>query len=241
MGSAWSSPTSAGDESTFEAERAQALTDPRWWFEKKIASMFGALKPRTIMVGLDGAGKSSILYKLAIGETVATVPTVGFNVETIFYQGQEVTVWDVAGQDKTRTLWRHYYQNTGGIIFVVDASDGQRLPDAREALHEMLRDPELRGAVLLVLANKQDLPGARTAAQLYDALDLGTVAAPFHVQACNALTGVGLYPALAWYVAAGAEPSTWKANESTTEAVGSATVAELSNPWERKAAACAKG
>ena len=73
-------------------------------------------------VGLDAAGKTTILYKLKLGEVVTTIPTIGFNVETVEYKNISFTVWDVGGQDKIRPLWRHYYQNTQGIIFVVDST-----------------------------------------------------------------------------------------------------------------------
>jgi small GTP-binding protein len=81
-------------------------------------------------------------------------------------------VWDVGGQDKIRPLWRHYFQNTQGLIFVVDSNDRERVGEAREELTRMLAEEELRDAKLLVFANKQDLPNAMTAAELTDKLDL---------------------------------------------------------------------
>jgi ADP-ribosylation factor protein 1 len=82
----------------------------------------------------------------------------GFNVETVEYKNIQFTVWDVGGQDKIRPLWRHYFQNTQGIIFVVDSNDRERVVEAREELQRMLNEDELRDALLLVFANKQDLP-----------------------------------------------------------------------------------
>jgi len=130
------------------------------------ARMFGKKEMRILMVGLDAAGKTTILYKLKLGEVVTTIPTIGFNVETVEYKNISFTVWDVGGQDKIRPLWRHYYQNTQGIIFVVDSNDKDRLASdkgsgggdessAKEELHRMLAEDELRDAVLLVFANKQ--------------------------------------------------------------------------------------
>jgi ADP-ribosylation factor protein 1 len=81
-----------------------------------------------------------------------------FNVETVEYKNIQFTVWDVGGQDKIRPLWRHYFQNTQGIIFVVDSNDRDRVVEAREELQRMLNEDELRDALLLVFANKQDLP-----------------------------------------------------------------------------------
>lgn len=85
-------------------------------------------------------------------------------METVEYKNISFTVWDVGGQDKIRRLWRHYYQNTQGIIFVVDSNDKERVDEAREELHRMLSEDELRDASLLVFANKQDLPNAMSVA-----------------------------------------------------------------------------
>jgi ADP-ribosylation factor protein 1 len=110
---------------------------------------------RILMVGLDAAGKTTILYKLKLGENVTTIPTIGFNVETVEYKNINFTVWDVGGQDRIRPLWRHYYLNTQALIFVVDCNDRDRVKEARDELHRMLNEDELKDAVLLVFANKQ--------------------------------------------------------------------------------------
>ena len=151
------------------------------------------------MVGLDAAGKTTILYKLKIGEVVTTIPTIGFNVETIEYKNITFTMWDVGGQYKIRLLWRHYYQNTQGIIFVVDWNDKERIEESREELHWMLSDDELKDAWLLVLANKQDLPGALNAAEVTDSLGLHTLKdRKWYVQGTWATTGDGLYEGFDW-------------------------------------------
>ena len=105
--------------------------------------MFGKRDMRILMVGLDAAGKTTILYKLKLGEVVTTIPTIGFNVETVEYKNISFTVWDVGGQDKIRPLWRHYYQNTQGLIFVVDSNDRDRIDAARDELHRMLNEDEV--------------------------------------------------------------------------------------------------
>merc|ERR1719482_1017952 len=114
--------------------------------------MIGNQEMRILMVGLDAAGKTTILYKLKLGEVLTTIPTVGFNVEQVEYKNINFTVWDVGGQDKIRKLWRYYYENTQGLIFVVDSSDRDRIEDAREELTKMLQEDEMRDAVLLVFA-----------------------------------------------------------------------------------------
>lgn len=151
------------------------------------------------MVGLDAAGKTTILYKLKLGEIVTTIPTIGFNVETVELKNISFTVWDVGGQDKIRPLWRHYFQNTQGVIFVVDSNDRERCNEAREELLRMLAEDELRDALLLVIANKQDLPHAMNAAEITDKLGLHSLRhRNWYVQAACATSGQGLYEGLDW-------------------------------------------
>ena len=150
------------------------------------------------MLGLDAAGKTTILYKLKLGEVVSSVPTIGFNVETVEYKKIKFTVWDVGGQDKIRLLWRHYYENTQGLIFVVDSSDRERVELAKEELHKMLGEEELREAALLVFANKQDL-GVMSVAEVTEKLGLHTLRGrDWYIQGTCAMTGDGLYDGLEW-------------------------------------------
>mmetsp|Transcript_7803 Transcript_7803/g.13800 ORF Transcript_7803/g.13800 Transcript_7803/m.13800 type:complete len:182 (-) Transcript_7803:450-995(-) len=168
-------------------------------FSKLFDSLWGKKDMRILMVGLDAAGKTTILYKLKLGEIVTTIPTIGFNVETVEYKNISFTVWDVGGQDKIRPLWRHYFQNTQGIIFVVDSNDRDRIPEARDELHKMLGEEELRNAVLLVFANKQDLPNAASTAELAQALQLPNLRQrSWYIQACCATNGEGLTEGLDW-------------------------------------------
>lgn len=151
------------------------------------------------MVGLDAAGKTTILYKLKLGEIVTTIPTIGFNVESVEYKNISFTVWDVGGQDKIRPLWRHYFQNTQGLIFVVDSNDRERVAEAKDELTKMLQEDELRDAVLLVFANKQDLPNAMTAQQITDSLGLNSMRhKKWYIQQTTATQGTGLYEGLDW-------------------------------------------
>ena len=154
------------------------------------------------MLGLDAAGKTTILYKLHIGEVLSTVPTLGFNVEKVQYKNVMFTVWDVGGQDKIRPLWRHYYQNTQGLIFVVDSNDRDRVGEARDELHRMLNEDELRDAALLVFANKQDLPNAMVVSEITDKLNLSQLRQRhWYIQSTCATSGEGLYEGLDWLAA----------------------------------------
>eukprot|EP00827_Trimyema_finlayi_P000794 TRINITY_DN1227_c0_g1_i1.p3 TRINITY_DN1227_c0_g1~~TRINITY_DN1227_c0_g1_i1.p3 ORF type:complete len:187 (+),score=82.97 TRINITY_DN1227_c0_g1_i1:64-561(+) len=150
-------------------------------------------------LGLDAAGKTTILYKLKLGEVVSSVPTIGFNVETVEYKNIKFTVWDVGGQDKIRLLWRHYFQNTQGLIYVVDSADKERIELAKEELLKMLGEEELRDACLLVFANKQDM-GVMTVPEISERLGLHTLRGgrDWYIQGTCALTGDGLYDGLDW-------------------------------------------
>merc|ERR1712013_181062 len=166
---------------------------------KLLSGLFGKKEMRILMVGLDAAGKTTILYKLKLGEIVTTIPTIGFNVETMEYKNICFTVWDVGGQDKIRPLWRHYFQNTQGLIFVVDSNDRERITEAQEELQKMLQEDELREATLLVFANKQDLPNALSASELTDKLGLHQIRnRSWYIQATCATSGDGLYEGLDW-------------------------------------------
>ncbi|KAB5555949.1 hypothetical protein DKX38_006858 [Salix brachista] len=327
-------------------------------FTKLFSRLFAKREMRILMVGLDAAGKTTILYKLKLGEIVTTIPTIGFNVETVEYKNISFTVWDVGGQDKDfdiiwgdwramilndgellnlnldqasgsgfqskneylfgrlicdsrlslailqalfyvdgspirefknmesigvpfpryqpmriystlwnaddwatrgglvktdwsqapftasytsfnasnacvwingasscdsnnfsppawlsedldstnldklqwiRPLWRHYFQNTQGLIFVVDSNDRDRVVEARDELHRMLNEDELRDAVLLVFANKQDLPNAMNAAEITDKLGLHSLRQRhWYIQSTCATSGEGLYEGLDW-------------------------------------------
>jgi GTPase SAR1 family protein len=80
-------------------------------------------------------------------------------VETVTYKNVKFNVWDVGGQDKIRPLWRHYYTGTQGLVFVVDSQDRERIDEAKQELHRILSDREMKDCLLLIFANKQDLPG----------------------------------------------------------------------------------
>ena len=156
---------------------------------------------RLLILGLDGAGKTTILYKLKM--TIPTdgfnVETVGFNVETIDYNSLSFTVWDIGGQAKIRPLWRHYYQNTHGLIFVLDSNDHGRFNEAKDELMTILEEDELKNAVLLIYANKQDLPDALDKEMITEKLGLNTLEnRSWFIQTSAAITGDGLYEGLQW-------------------------------------------
>ncbi|XVE49245.1 hypothetical protein DITRI_Ditri01bG0067300 [Diplodiscus trichospermus] len=168
----------------------------------RIAKRLGFLPQcrfRILMVGLDGSGKTTILYKLKLGDLLKTKPTIGFNVETIEYKNICFDIWDIGGQSKIRPLWKHYFLNVQGIIFVVESNDRERISEARKELHWSLSDNELTNAPLLVFANKQDLENAMTATEVADKLGLHCLGQrPWYIRSTSAHTGCGLYEGLDW-------------------------------------------
>ena len=110
---------------------------------------------RILMIGLDAAGKTSILHRLKHGKGITTIPTIGLNVETVEHGKIRFTVLDIGGQEKVLPLWQHYYKGVSGLIFVVDSDDKERYREAEFELQRLLREDELKDAKVLVFANKQ--------------------------------------------------------------------------------------
>lgn len=118
--------------------------------------------------GLDNAGKTTILKRLN-GEDIDTIePTLGFNINTLEHRGYTLNFWDVGGQKSLRSYWRNYFESTDGLVWVVDSADKMRLANCKEELNNLLQEERLAGATLLVLANKQDAPGALSSKDIKD-------------------------------------------------------------------------
>jgi ADP-ribosylation factor 1/2 len=163
-----------------------------------IAKLFPK-RTRLAMIGLDTAGKTTLLYKFKLGEVITTLPTIGFNVETVTYKNLNFTVWDIGGQNKIRLLWRHYFHGTQGIVFVVDSTDSERFEEAKNELMKVLQDEELRTAKVLIYANKQDLPRSVSPTVIVEKLGLASLSShQWHLQSASALTGEGIYEGLEW-------------------------------------------
>ncbi|KAL0949911.1 hypothetical protein HGRIS_009939 [Hohenbuehelia grisea] len=157
---------------------------------------------RILMLGLDSAGKTTILYRLHLGEVLSTIPTIGFNVETVEYKNIKFQVWDLGGQSSIRPYWRCYFPNTSAIIYVIDSSDVDRLATSRSELLTMLSEEELKGVPLLVFCNKQDMDNALKPEKISEELGLagGEKTRPWSVRGSCALKGEGLEDGLDWLV-----------------------------------------
>ncbi|XP_066484149.1 uncharacterized protein [Tiliqua scincoides] len=160
---------------------------------------FYGMEARILLLGLDAAGKTTLLYKLKLNETPMTIPTVGFNVETIQpINNITFTMWDVGGQDRIRVLWRYYHANTHGLVFMVDSVDSSRFEEAKFELEALLNSHDLQGVPLVLLVNKQDLPGAWAPMEVAEKMGLRKVYGhKWHVQGCCAVSGEGIPEAMA--------------------------------------------
>ncbi|KAJ6673858.1 ADP-RIBOSYLATION FACTOR 3 [Salix viminalis] len=152
-------------------------------FSRMFSSLLGNQEARILVLGLDNAGKTTILYRLQMGEVVSTIPTIGFNVETVQYNNIKFQVWDLGGQTSIRPYW----------------SDTERIGIAKEEFHSILEEEELKGAVVLIFANKQDLPGALDDAAVTEALELHKIKSrQWAIFKACATKGEGLFEGLDW-------------------------------------------
>ncbi|XP_063722875.1 ADP-ribosylation factor-like protein 5B [Symsagittifera roscoffensis] len=165
----------------------------------RLWSYFSGREYKIIIVGLDNAGKTTILYQLLMNEVVHTSPTIGSNVEEITWKNIHFIMWDIGGQESLRQSWSTYYGNTDFVILVVDSSDRDRLSVTKEEFYRMLAHDDLYKAQVLVYANKQDIEGCMTASEISQSLRLTALKTHgWHIQSCCAITGEGLNQGLEW-------------------------------------------
>ncbi|PRP87043.1 ADP-ribosylation factor [Planoprotostelium fungivorum] len=154
---------------------------------------------KMMVLGLDNAGKTSILLQMKQVAVVPVASTVGFNLESIRCQDLDFAVWDLGGEAKNRQMWRIYFKNTISFIFVFDSTDRGRSVEAREELKEVLKDDNLRGVCLMVLANKSDLPEAMSSMEVAEELELAHITdRKWSVQSTSATSGQGINQAIEW-------------------------------------------
>ncbi|KAL3538319.1 hypothetical protein ACH5RR_001685 [Cinchona calisaya] len=167
-------------------------------FTKLFSRMF-AKEMHILMLGLGGAGKTTILYKLKLGKTVTTTVTVGFNVETVEYKNINFTIYDVGGQTQAIPLIRNFFPLIQGVIFVIDSDDQNWIFYAKDNLHRVLNENGLEDVLLLVYANKQDLPNAMTAEEITNKFDLHSLRQrKWFIQSTCAINGEGIHEGLDW-------------------------------------------
>ncbi|XP_044755235.1 ADP-ribosylation factor-like protein 3 isoform X2 [Coccinella septempunctata] len=154
---------------------------------------------RLLLLGLDNAGKTTILKIMASEDVTQVTPTAGFNIKSVVSDGFKLNVWDIGGQRKIRPYWKNYFENTDVLIYVVDSSDKKRLEETGIELFELLAENKLEEVPLLVYANKQDLPNSLPSSELAEALGLHSIKdRVWQIQACTAITGEGIKEGMEW-------------------------------------------
>ena len=154
---------------------------------------------KIIILGMQNAGKTTILYRLSLGQLVKTTPTIGSNMEELQYENVKFQAWDLGGQESTRSVWDIYYMNTDGVIYVIDSQDENNYEESKNQFHKVLRNSTLKNATILIFANKQDLPGAKTINQIIQDYELDKIKNhSWQIQPCSALRGEGLIEGLKW-------------------------------------------
>ena len=165
----------------------------------RLSRIRGDTQFKIIIVGMNNAGKTTILYKLALDEVIVTEPTIGSNVEEVQHQNLKLQVWDLGGQENLRSAWDAYYQNTHAVIFVIDSADDSQVQTSKAEFLTMLVHNELKDALLLIFANKADMPTARDPGELSDIYGFNEITDhEWKIQPCCALTGDGLAEGLDW-------------------------------------------
>jgi len=123
-------------------------------------------KTQLLILGLDGSGKTTLMYQLKLGQVVSTVPTIGYNYDVVSYHNMVMHVWDVGGNERLRELWHHHYAKATGVIYVIDSTDIDRLDESLHQLELIIQVPKIATIPLLILANKQDSTNALSVEEL---------------------------------------------------------------------------
>ncbi|KAI9205327.1 ADP-ribosylation factor-like protein 3-like protein [Polychytrium aggregatum] len=156
---------------------------------------------RILLLGLDNAGKTSVLKRLASEDITEIKPTQGFNIKSVSQDGFKMNVWDIGGQKSIRPYWRNYFESTDILIYVIDSSDRRRLEETGQELNLLLEEAKLAGVPLLVFANKQDLVTALPADEIATALNLNSIRdRRWQIQPCSAKTGDGVSDGMEWAI-----------------------------------------
>ncbi|SBS86810.1 ADP-ribosylation factor, putative [Plasmodium ovale] len=157
---------------------------------------------RIIILGLDNAGKTTIVKRLLGDDIYKVHPTFGFTIESLNFNNYFINIWDVGGQKSIRHYWKNYYENIDGIIYVIDSSDIFRIQLCSYELKKILKEERLFGCSLLILSNKNDIENSLNIGQIVEILKLNEMNIDRHwcIRECSAFSGKGLLSSFMWLV-----------------------------------------
>jgi len=165
----------------------------------KLSCIFDSLRndpARILLLGLDSAGKTTILYKMHLDQVLPTLPTIGFNVETLEpVEGLRLHVWDIGGQDKLRGIWKFYIKNCEGLFYVVDSSDRERIDLAKIELFNLLEFQDMQDIPVIIMCNKQDIKNSMSLIEIEKCLRLKEIKNEYYLFNTCAKNGEGLVKA----------------------------------------------
>jgi len=168
----------------------------------KLRAMFWNQEMEITLVGLQNAGKTTLLNVISDGRAKDTIPTVGLNTRKVQKGNVSIKLWDIGGQPRFRGMWERYCRGVNAIVFVVDASDtGHNVEAAQKELRELMDKPALQNIPLLVLGNKNDIDPHMNAEELKDKLGLSQISGrEVCVYSISAKNAVNIDVTLQWLI-----------------------------------------
>ena len=156
-------------------------------------------EPNILILGLDNAGKTTLLNYLTHENNKNTTTTKGVNAKSIQCGGIKINVYDLGGQKAIRDYWKFYYDKVDALIYVVDASDDARIAECNGAFQELLKDEKLVKVPVLAYGNKTDLPNCLEPDEIIQKLEMDNITGrDWSLYACSALTGKGVEDGIKW-------------------------------------------
>jgi len=161
----------------------------------------GSSELRILLLGLDNAGKTTILKSLSKEDPTNIMPTQGFNIKSLQQGKVQLNVWDIGGQKSIRPYWTNYFENTDCLVYVIDSCDEERIEESGVELNKLLEDEKLEGVPVLIFANKQDVENSLQAKTIAESLNLDVMRdRTWQIQACSAKTGEGVEAGIEWAI-----------------------------------------